>query len=181
MYTPVRARPMSCSVSSSGRMKGFIACCGNPMLSSVSESTAAFSGSRAFRSWVMAAWFRRNEHSSRNCQAEGEQSAPLKSPLSLAAYLGGHADVDSSAPLPGQEHSMTSNVFKRTALAVAIAGAFGLGALATDRQVATPAAFAAAPAVTAPAPIAGMRANFPNFADLVARESGAVVEVSMIK
>jgi len=76
---------------------------------------------------------------------------------------------------------MTSNVFKRTALAVAIAGAFGLGALATDRQVATPAAFAAAPAVTAPAPIAGMRASFPNFADLVARESGAVVEVSMIK
>ncbi|HEY8242064.1 MAG TPA: DegQ family serine endoprotease [Casimicrobiaceae bacterium] len=76
---------------------------------------------------------------------------------------------------------MSSNVFKRTALAVAIAGAFGLGAFAADRQVAAPMAFAAAPAVTAAAPIAGLRASFPNFADLVARESGAVVEVSMIK
>ena len=76
---------------------------------------------------------------------------------------------------------MNSNAFKRTALAVAIAGAFGLGAFATDRQVATPNAVAAPPAVTAPAPVAGLRASFPNFADLVARESGAVVEVSMIK
>jgi serine protease Do len=76
---------------------------------------------------------------------------------------------------------MNSNAFKRTALAVAIAGAFGLGAFAVDRQVAAPTALAASPAVAAPAPIAGQRASFPNFADLVARESGAVVEVSMIK
>jgi serine protease Do len=76
---------------------------------------------------------------------------------------------------------MTSNLFKRTALAVAIAGAFGLGAIASDRNVTTPLAQAAPPAVSAPAPVAGQRASFPNFADLVARESGAVVEVSMIK
>ena len=76
---------------------------------------------------------------------------------------------------------MSTTVFKRTALAVAIAGAFGLGAFATDRQVATPNAIAAPPAAVAPAPASGLRASFPNFADLVARESGAVVEVSMIK
>ena len=76
---------------------------------------------------------------------------------------------------------MISNAFKRTAIAVAVAGAFGLGAFAADHQVAAPNALAASPAVAAPAPIAGLRASFPNFADLVARESGAVVEVSMIK
>ena len=46
MYRPVRARPKSCNVSSSGRMNGFIACCINPRLSSVSESTAVFSDCR---------------------------------------------------------------------------------------------------------------------------------------
>ena len=71
---------------------------------------------------------------------------------------------------------MPSLVYKRTALAVAIAGAFGLGALATDRQFATPEARAAAPVVAAP--LSAQRAAFPNFADLVARESPAVVEVS---
>jgi len=74
---------------------------------------------------------------------------------------------------------MTSLVFKRTALAIAIAGAFGLGSLAADRQVTTPEARAAAPAVVAP--LTGQRAAFPNFADLVARESPAVVEVSMTR
>src|SRR5512134_692843 len=71
---------------------------------------------------------------------------------------------------------MPSLVYKRTALAVAIAGAFGLGALAADRQVATPEARAAAPVATSP--VSAQRAAFPNFADLVARESPAVVEVS---
>src|SRR5262245_23641084 len=50
MYRPVRARPISCSVSSSGRMNGFMACCISPRLSSVSESTAALSARRAWRS-----------------------------------------------------------------------------------------------------------------------------------
>ena len=75
---------------------------------------------------------------------------------------------------------MTTLVFKRTALAVAIAGAFGLGALAADRHVATPEALAASPAAVAPAAAPySQRAAVPNFADLVARESPAVVEVSM--
>ena len=75
---------------------------------------------------------------------------------------------------------MTSNVFKRTAVAMAIAGAFGLGAFAADRDVAPAVAPAIAQTVAAPA-AAAQRAAFPNFADLVQREAPAVVEVSMTK
>lgn len=75
---------------------------------------------------------------------------------------------------------MPSHVFKRTAIAIAVAGAFGLGAIAADRHVAPNAAIAAttpAPATVSAAPT--QRIALPNVADLVERESGAVVEVSM--
>ncbi|GMU70563.1 MAG: DegQ family serine endoprotease [Burkholderiales bacterium] len=75
---------------------------------------------------------------------------------------------------------MQSHVFKRTAVAIAVAGAFGLGAIAADRHIAPGAAVAAttpAPAAATAAPT--QRAALPDVADLVERESGAVVEVSM--
>jgi serine protease Do len=75
---------------------------------------------------------------------------------------------------------MHTSVFKRTAVALAIAGAFGLGAIAADRHgAATEAAAApvAAPAA-AVAPAPAQRA-LPDFADLVAKQSPSVVEVTM--
>jgi serine protease Do len=76
---------------------------------------------------------------------------------------------------------MQSHVFKRTALAIAVAGAFGLGAIAADRHVTSGDAVAAttAPAPAAAAAAPAQRTALPDIADLVARESGAVVEVSM--
>ncbi len=74
---------------------------------------------------------------------------------------------------------MQSHVFKRTALAIAVAGAFGLGAIAADRHVAPGNAVAATPAPAAAAPATAQRTALPDIADLVARESGAVVEVNM--
>ena len=76
---------------------------------------------------------------------------------------------------------MQSHVFKRTAIAIAVAGAFGLGAIAAQRHVVPGEAIAATtPAPTAaPAASAAQRSALPDIADLVTRESGAVVEVSM--
>jgi serine protease Do len=75
---------------------------------------------------------------------------------------------------------MQSSVFKRSAVALAIAGAFGLGAIAADRHGAAPEATAAtlaAPVAAAVAP-PSQRA-LPDFADLVAKQSPSVVEVAM--
>ena len=79
---------------------------------------------------------------------------------------------------------MPTSVFKRTAVALAIAGAFGLGAVAADRHgaateaVAAPVA-AAAPATPAAAASATPRRALPDFADLVAQQSPSVVEIAM--
>ena len=73
---------------------------------------------------------------------------------------------------------MQSTVFKRSALALAIAGAFGLGAIAADRHGAASEATAApiaAPAVVAAPSQRALR----DFADLVAKQSPSVVEVAM--
>jgi len=76
---------------------------------------------------------------------------------------------------------MATQVFKRTAVAIAIAGALGLGAIAGDRIVpattAAPAVAQAATPVAAPAYVAN-RAGLPDFADLVVKHGPAVVEVS---
>jgi serine protease Do len=81
--------------------------------------------------------------------------------------------------------------FSKTAIALAVAAAFGLGAIVADRHGATPVADAAtaAPAVLTPAALTlpvGATGNtsaaaLPNFADLVARHGPAVVEVSVEK
>ena len=76
---------------------------------------------------------------------------------------------------------MATQVFKRTAVAIAIAGALGLGAIAGDRIVPTttaaPATAAAQVTQAAPASVAN-RAGLPDFADLVVKHGPAVVEVS---
>jgi serine protease Do len=78
---------------------------------------------------------------------------------------------------------MSSMTLKRSALAIALAGTFGLGAVAADRVLppttaATPAA-AAAPA-TVPVPVQNVPAAraLPGFADLVAQQGPAVVQVT---
>jgi len=79
---------------------------------------------------------------------------------------------------------MQSSVFKRSAVALAIAGAFGLGAIAADRHGAAAEATAATVASPVAAPIAAAVAapsqrGLPDFADLVAKQSPSVVEIAM--
>ena len=80
---------------------------------------------------------------------------------------------------------MQPHVFKRSLLALAVAGAFGLGAIAADRHGAAPVANAAtAPSASAPvarAATPGATLTLPDFADLVAKHGAAVVEVSTVK
>jgi serine protease Do len=74
-----------------------------------------------------------------------------------------------------QKHSL-----KRTAVAVAIAGALGLGAVASDRIVTpTTAATAAAPAAASAAPAS--QRGLPSFADIVERQGPAVVQIRATK
>jgi serine protease Do len=68
--------------------------------------------------------------------------------------------------------------FKRTAVAAALVGALGLGAVAAERVV--PATTAAAPAVATAAPSPSLAAApraLPSFADIVAEQGSAVVQV----
>ena len=79
---------------------------------------------------------------------------------------------------------MHTIVLKRSLVALAIAGAFGLGAIAGNRDGATPVANAApSPAAAAAAVTASARTalTLPDFADLVAKHGAAVVEVSVTK
>jgi len=81
---------------------------------------------------------------------------------------------------------MQPHVFKRSLLALAVAGAFGLGAIAADRHGAAPAANAAttppsAGATAARAATPAATLTLPDFADLVAKHGAAVVEVSTVK
>ena len=71
---------------------------------------------------------------------------------------------------------MPTQAFKRTALAVAVAAAFGLGAIANEHHLAAPEARAA---TQVPVAAPTVQRALPDFADLVARESPAVVEVAM--
>ena len=79
---------------------------------------------------------------------------------------------------------MTTIPFRRTAVALALVGALGLGAVAADRVLpSTNAATNAAPAaaaVEAPSASAAAR-GLPGFADLVAQHGKAVVRVSAVK
>jgi S1-C subfamily serine protease len=77
---------------------------------------------------------------------------------------------------------MQATIFKRSLVALAIAGAFGLGAVAGNRDGATPVANAAtAPAAAPIAPATRTTMALPDFADLVAKHGAAVVEVSVTR
>ena len=72
--------------------------------------------------------------------------------------------------------------FRRSVLAVALAGAFGVGAIAADRVL--PPSAAATPTATVPIPVQNVPAParaLPGFADLVAQQGPAVVQISAVK
>lgn len=67
--------------------------------------------------------------------------------------------------------------FKRSAVTLAVIGALGLGAIAAEQVIVpTTAATAVAPAATAPQ-LAALQRNLPSFADLVAAQGPAVVQI----
>jgi serine protease Do len=85
---------------------------------------------------------------------------------------------------------MTTTPFRRTAIALALVGALGLGAVAADRvlpstnaapNAAPNAAASTAPAATAAAAASPLARSLPGFADLVAQQGKAVVRVSAVK
>ena len=87
---------------------------------------------------------------------------------------------------------MARTNFRRTAVAVALMGALGLGAVAADRVVSPTTAATPAPAIVAAAPAAGPSANepaagatftrgLPSFADIVDKQGPAVVQIRSSK
>ena len=76
---------------------------------------------------------------------------------------------------------MQANTFKRSFVALAVAGAFATGAVLHDRVgvKAANATASAANAATVAAPAPGVAAALPDFADLVARQGPAVVQISV--
>jgi serine protease Do len=78
--------------------------------------------------------------------------------------------------------------FRRTAIALALVGALGLGAVAADRVLPStnaapsgPPAASATPTASGAAPAGALARNLPGFADLVAQHGKAVVRVSALK
>ena len=73
---------------------------------------------------------------------------------------------------------MTSTTpFRRTAIALALVGALGLGAVAAERILPQTTAATAPAAVTAPASPAATQRSLPSFADLVEKQGPAVVQI----
>ncbi len=78
---------------------------------------------------------------------------------------------------------MQASTLKKSVIALAIAGAFATGVVVSDR-VGMRHASAAAPAVaaaTTAAPAPGTQVALPDFADLVARQGPAVVQISVVE
>ncbi len=74
------------------------------------------------------------------------------------------------------------STFKRSAVTLAIVGALGLGAVAADRIVSPTTAASPAPLAVAPAPqISAAQRGLPSFADLVAAQGPAVVQIRASK
>jgi serine protease Do len=74
---------------------------------------------------------------------------------------------------------MQANLFKRSAVALAVAGAFATGIVMADRVGVHAAPAAPGAAVTAVAPAAGAMTSLPDFANLVAKHGPAVVHISV--
>src|SRR5207344_1872351 len=75
-------------------------------------------------------------------------------------------------------NSMQARTFKRSAIAVAVAGAFAVGAVTADRISLRPAQAAVTPAVAVAPPGAPMAA-LPDFSTLVDQYGAAVVNISV--
>lgn len=76
----------------------------------------------------------------------------------------------------------TTTPFRRTAIALALAGALGLGAVAADHVLpSTRAATGSTPTAAVAAPATAVPRGLPGFADLVAQHGKAVVRVSAMK
>src|SRR4029077_19745934 len=88
-------------------------------------------------------------------------------------------------PAPGflhcQERSMQSSTFKRSAIALAVVGAFAAGSVRGERPATIKTAGAAAPVATTanavPAP--GAIAALPDFSQLVSQQGPAVVQITV--
>ena len=74
---------------------------------------------------------------------------------------------------------MQATTFKRSVIALAVAGAFATGAVVADRVGVRMATAAPGPTVTAAAPAAGAMTALPDFANLVAKHGPAVVHISV--
>jgi len=72
----------------------------------------------------------------------------------------------------------SQKTFRKSLVALAVAGAFGLGAIAADRNGAAPAANAAPAAAPVAAATPAATIALPDFADMVAKHGPAVVEVT---
>ncbi|HUO90707.1 MAG TPA: Do family serine endopeptidase [Rhizomicrobium sp.] len=78
---------------------------------------------------------------------------------------------------------MQANKFRRSLIALAVVGAFGIGAVTAERAGTFKQATAAAgsPATVAAAPATTSASALPDFADLVAQNGAAVVQISVSK
>ncbi len=74
---------------------------------------------------------------------------------------------------------MQANVFKRSVIALAVAGAFATGVVVADRVGVRAATAAPGPAIAATAPATGPLTALPDFANLVAKHGPAVVHISV--
>jgi len=74
---------------------------------------------------------------------------------------------------------MQANLFKRSAIALAVAGAFATGVVVADRVGVHAATAATGPAVAVTAPATAALAALPDFANLAAKHGPAVVQISV--
>jgi len=74
---------------------------------------------------------------------------------------------------------MQANMWKRSVIALAVAGAFATGAVVADRVGVKAASAAPGPSVNATAPATGAPTALPDFANLVAKHGPAVVHISV--
>jgi serine protease Do len=81
--------------------------------------------------------------------------------------------------IDNQESTMQAKTFRKSAIALAVAGAFALGAAVADRVTLSPAAAATAPAVATAAPSATVA--LPDFSALVDQYGPAVVNISVVQ
>jgi serine protease Do len=76
---------------------------------------------------------------------------------------------------------MQASTFKRSAVALAVVGAFAAGTVVAERAASIKPAGAAAPTIATAAPTPDAAAALPDFTGLVAKEGPAVVQISVLQ